>query len=77
MKKKKISPWGGEDKPDNDLQQLNKAPVWQRWIDNTHKTCKQTAEPALSDASTNEAERENVFNSLLPIQIGAKGVKAA
>ena len=36
-KKEKLSPSGGEDKPDNDLQQLNKAPVWQRWIDNTHK----------------------------------------
>lgn len=53
--------------PDNDWQQLNKAPVWQRQIDDTHK---QTPEPVLFCASTNEAEREKVFSSLLPIQIG-------
>lgn len=33
---KKLSPSGGQDNPDNDWQQLNKAPVWQRRIDTKH-----------------------------------------
>lgn len=39
------------------------------------QTCKQTQKPVLFYASTNEAEREYIFNSLLPIQIGVKGGK--
>lgn len=40
------------------------------------QTCKQTLEHALFYATTNEAEREMVFNSLLPFQIGVRGGKA-